>query len=123
MKLRKWLIYIIPIIFILLSIGLMAGGSLFKHPMGEDDRLLEAVKNLEDNVKKKEWKQSSNDINYALKAWSKVVNRIQFSVEREYMFQISGTLARIKGGIEAEDDKAIMEEIYFFYDLWENLGK
>lgn len=101
----------------------MAGGSLFKHPMGEDDRLLEAVKNLEDNVKKKEWKQSSNDINYALKAWSKVVNRIQFSVEREYMFQISGTLARIKGGIEAEDDKAIMEEIYFFYDLWDNLGK
>lgn len=123
MKLRKWLIYIIPIIFILLSIGLMTGGSLFKHPMGEDDRLLEAVKNLEDNVKKKEWKQSSNDINYALKAWSKVVNRIQFSVEREYMFQISGTLARIKGGIEAEDDKAIMEEIYFFYDLWDNLGK
>lgn len=101
----------------------MAGGSLFKLPMGEDDRLLEAVKNLEDNVKKKEWKQSSNDINYALKAWSKVVNRIQFSVEREYMFQISGTLARIKGGIKAEDDKAIMEDIYFFYDLWENIGK
>lgn len=101
----------------------MAGGSLLKQPLGEDDRLLETVKNLEAAVKKKEWKRAGNDIVYALKAWSKVVNRIQFSVEREYMFQISGTLARIKGGIEAEDDKAIMEEIYFFYDLWENLGK
>lgn len=122
MQLRKWLIYIIPIVFILFSIGLMAGGSLLKHPLSEDDRLLEAVKNLEANVKKKEWKPASKDIDYALKAWSKVVNRIQFSVERDYMFEISGALSRIKGGIEAEDDKAIMEEIYFFYDLWESLG-
>jgi hypothetical protein len=122
MKLRKWLIYIIPIVFLVISIGVMAGGSFLKQPLGKDDRLLEAIKNLEDDINKKEWKQAGNKIDYAQKAWSKIVNRIQFSVEREYMFQISGALSRIKGGIEVEDDKATMEEIYFFYDLWESLG-
>lgn len=123
MKRRKLLIYLIPIVFLLISIGIMAGGSILKHPLGEDDRLLEAVKDLEKDIKNKEWSKASDHIQYALKAWHKVLNRIQFSVEREYMLEISGALARIKGGIEVEDDKAVMEEIYFFYDLWENLGK
>lgn len=123
MKRRKWLLYLIPIVFLLFSIGLMAGGSILKHPLGEDDRLLEAVQKLEADVKHKQWDQANDHIEYALKAWNKVVNRVQFSVEREYMLEISGALARIKGGIKAEDDKAIMEEVYFFYDLWGNLGK
>ncbi len=123
MRGRKLLIYLVPIVFLLISVGLMAGGSLFKHPLGENDRLFEAMKSLEADVRNKDWDQAGDEIDYGLKAWGKVVNRIQFSVEREYMFEISGTLARIRGGIEAEDDKAIMEEIYFFYDLWENLGK
>lgn len=103
-------------------IFIMAGGSLLKKPIGEDDRILEAIQELEKHVKNKEWKEAKNRIEYVGKGWNKVVNRIQFSVEREYMFEISGTIARIKGGIEVEDDKAIMEEIYFFYDLWDNLG-
>jgi hypothetical protein len=123
MQKRKWLIYLIPTVFLLFSIALMTGGSLLKEPFGEDDRLNEAIQNLEADVKNKQWKQARDHAQYALIAWNKVVNRIQFSVEREYMLEISGSLARIKGGIEAEDDKAIMEEIYFFYDLWENLGK
>lgn len=123
MQKRKWLIYLIPTVFLLFSIALMTGGSLLKEPFGEDDRLKEAIQKLEADVKNKQWKQARDHAQYALTAWNKVVNRIQFSVEREYMLEISGSLARIKGGIEAEDDKAIMEEIYFFYDLWDNLGK
>lgn len=123
MKRRKWLIYLIPTVFLLFSIGLMAGGSLLKEPLGDDDRLLESIQKLEADVKNKQWKEAGDHIDYALNAWHKVVNRIQLSAEREYMLELSGALARIKGGIEAEDDKAIIEEIYFFYDLWENLGK
>jgi hypothetical protein len=120
---RKWLIYLIPTIFLLFSIVLMAGGSLLKEPFGEDDRLKESIQKIEADVKKKQWKQAGDHAEYALKAWHRVVNRIQFSVERDYMLEISGALSRIKGGIEAEDDKAILEEIYYFYDLWEYLGE
>jgi hypothetical protein len=119
---RKWLIIVFPVLFLLVSVGIMAGGSFLKQPMGKDDRVLEAVQQLEKNVKGKDWEQAKERSKYAMKAWKKVVNRIQFSAEREYMFEISGTLSRIHGGIEAEDDKAILEEIYYFYDLWDNLG-
>jgi hypothetical protein len=122
MQRRKWLIYLIPTVFLLFSIALMAGGSLLKEPFGEDDRLKESIEKLEADVKKKQWKQAKVHTEYALKAWHRVVNRIQFSVEREYMLEISGALSRIKGGVEAEDDKATLEEIYYFYDLWEYLG-
>lgn len=119
---RKWLIIMIPSLILLVSVGIMAGGSLLKQPMGNDDRIVEAIQQLEKNVKKKDWEKANERSKYAMKAWKKVVNRIQFSTEREYMFEISGALARIQGGIEAEDDKAIIEEIYYFYDLWDNLG-
>jgi hypothetical protein len=120
---RKWLIIVVPLLFLLVSVGIMAGGSFLKQPMGEDDRLLEAIQQLEKKVKGKDWKQANERSTYAMKAWKKVVNRIQFSTEREYMLEISGVLSRIQGGIEAEDDKAIIEEIYYFYDLWDNLGR
>jgi len=77
---------------------------------------------LEKQVEAKQWTQAKSEIEYALKAWDRIVNRIQFSVERETIYDILGTLARMKGGVAAKDDKAIMEEIYYFYVLWENLG-
>ncbi|WP_268236519.1 hypothetical protein [Caldalkalibacillus thermarum] len=31
-------------------------------------------------------------------------------------------LARIKGSVEAEDDQALLVDIYYFYELWDSLG-
>ncbi len=101
----------------------MTSANLLKEPLGKDDRLLEAIQELEENVNHKRWQASQKNLVYAEKAWHKVVNRVQYSVEREYMYQISETLARMKGGIKAKDEETIMAEIYVFYDLWKNLGK
>lgn len=122
-KIRKLLIYIVPILVLLLCIALMTSATILKKPFGEEDRLLEAIQEIEANTNKEEWKKANENIVYAEKAWHKVVNRVQYSVEREYMYKISETLARMKGGIKMEDDKTVIGEIYVFYDLWENLGK
>ncbi|MEK4274625.1 DUF4363 family protein [Paenibacillus sp. FSL R7-0026] len=122
MKTRFWLLYVLPIFLILVFVAIMASGSFLKKPFGTDDRLLESVQMLEKQVEGKQWTEAKSQINYAMQAWDKVVNRIQFSVERESIYDILGTLARMKGGVAAEDDKAIMEEIYYFYVLWDNLG-
>jgi len=122
MKARLWLLYVVPIVLILIFCAVMATGSILKKPWGENDRLVESVQSLEKEVKAKQWTQAKSEIEYALKAWDRIVNRIQFSVERETIYDILGTLARMKGGVAAKDDKAIMEEIYYFYILWENLG-
>ncbi|MEK4365631.1 DUF4363 family protein [Paenibacillus sp. FSL M8-0212] len=122
MKTRFWLLYVLPIFLILVFVAIMASGAFLKKPFGKDDRLLESVQMLEKQVEGKQWTEAKSQINYAMQAWDKVVNRIQFSVERESIYDILGTLARMKGGVAAQDDKAIMEEIYYFYVLWDNLG-
>ncbi|RXT03728.1 DUF4363 family protein [Ammoniphilus sp. CFH 90114] len=119
---RKIMVFAVPILILTVSIAVMAGGSILKKPWGKDDRVLDAVQQIEKNVRAKQWKEAKDNADSATEAWKKIVNRIQFSVERDYMFEINGALARIKGGIEAKDDKAIMEEIYFFYDLFDGLG-
>ncbi|WP_145321838.1 DUF4363 family protein [Paenibacillus xylanexedens] len=122
MKTRFWLLYVLPIFLILVFVAIMASGSFLKKPFGTEDRLLESVQTLEKNVEDKQWTAAKSQIDYAMQAWERIVDRIQFSVERETIYDILGTLARIKGGVAAEEDKEIMEEIYYFYALWENLG-
>ncbi|WP_342551312.1 DUF4363 family protein [Paenibacillus sp. FSL R7-0652] len=122
MKKHKWLLYTIPIVMLLMFIMVMVSGPLLKKPFGTQDRLLDSIQLLEKQVQNKQWTPAKTQIDYAMKAWDRIVNRIQFSVERESIYDILGALARIKGGITARDDQAIMEEIYYFYALWDNLG-
>ncbi|WP_434750944.1 DUF4363 family protein [Paenibacillus amylolyticus] len=122
MKKHKWLIYTLPILILLLFITIMVSGPWLKKPFGTQDRLLESVQMLEKQVQDKQWVPAKAQVEYAMQAWDRIVNRIQYSVERESIYDILGALARIQGGIAAKDDQAIMEEIYYFYALWDNLG-
>jgi hypothetical protein len=121
--LKKWLLYAVPITFLLLSVVVMTCGGYLKEPLGEDDRLIDALHRVEQDVNAKNWEQAEKHIDEAKKAWDKIANRIQFSVERDKMMEINGALAKMKGSIKAEDDKTILEQIYYTYDVWENLGK
>lgn len=119
---RKWMLILIPSVLILLFAALFGAGSILKNPFGKEDRILESMHDLEKIVKEENWKQAKTKSEYAFNAWDQISNRIQYSVEREYMNDISGILARIKGGIEAKDDKTLLKEIYYFYEVWNNLG-
>ncbi|MDN4602227.1 DUF4363 family protein [Paenibacillus sp. F6_3S_P_1C] len=122
MKTRFWLLYVLPISMIILFCAILATGTFLKKPMGTNDRLLESVQKLEKEVQAKNWTEAKTQVDYAMKAWDRIVNRVQFSVERETVYEILSTLARIEGGVVAKDDKGIMAEIYYFYVLWDNLG-
>jgi hypothetical protein len=122
-KIRTWLLRLIPVLFIIISIAIMTTGNILKQPIGKDDQLVAAIKKLEANIEDKNWEGANENIDYAKKAWHKIANRIQLSVEREYVIEINGILDRIKGGVKAKDDQAITEEIYYFYGLWKYLGK
>ncbi|WP_128102173.1 DUF4363 family protein [Paenibacillus sp. DCT19] len=122
MKIRIWLLYVIPITLLILFCVILASGPFLKRPFGTEDRLLESVQSLEKQVQNKQWREAKSEAEYAMNAWDHIVNRIQFSVERETIYDILGTLARIRGGVAAQDDQALLEEIHYFYVLWDNLG-
>ncbi|KGX88731.1 DUF4363 family protein [Pontibacillus marinus] len=120
---KKFLLYLIPILTLAIFIVIMNSGSILKKSYGHDDRLVETVKKIEKEVANEEWENAEEHIKYIEEAWKKVTRRIQFSVEKEFILEISGVFAQIKGGIKGKDDQAVMENIYFFYELWDNLAR
>ncbi|WP_182200972.1 hypothetical protein [Paraliobacillus salinarum] len=120
---KKFLLYFIPILTIASFIVVMNSGYFLKGPFGDDDRLYEAITQIEQNVLEKKWEMAEENIAYSENAWKKIVRRIQYSVEKEYIIEINGILSRIRGGIKIYDDKAIIEEVYYFYEMWDKLAK
>lgn len=113
MKMRKWTMLAVAVLLLVIFRSRPGLRQFLKQPLGKEDRLLEAVQSIEQHVEKKNWKQAKDKVEYASNAWRRIVNRIQYSVEREYMYDISGILSRIRGGIVAKDDASVMEEVYF----------
>ncbi len=101
----------------------LASGGWLKEPLGKHDRVKEAVRQTELAIEQKDWDEASRSLHKAEKAWDTVANRIQFSVERQYMYDIGITLARLKGSIKAKDRAGALAETETFYLLWKELGK
>ncbi|WP_053220296.1 DUF4363 family protein [Virgibacillus senegalensis] len=120
---KKFLLYFIPLLTLAVFIAVMNSGAFLKQPIGKDDRLYESIQNLEADIKDKNWKKAKSEAIYMEKAWDKVVRRIQYSVEKEHILEIDGTISRIRGGVEAKDDQSVMEEIYYYYGQWEQLAR
>ncbi|WP_017726127.1 DUF4363 family protein [Halalkalibacterium ligniniphilum] len=118
---RKLLLILVPTLFIALSSALLVSTGWLKEPFSEDDRLQESIQALESHIKNQEWGQASQTQKKAEKAWESISKRIQFSVDREIMFEINGSLSRIKGSIEGRDQESTLIEIYYFYTLWESI--
>ena len=55
--------------------------------------------------------------------WDKVVNRVQFSAERNELDDLSMSIARLKGAIQAQDKPTGLTELSEAYEHWKNLGK
>ncbi|MCL7748380.1 DUF4363 family protein [Halalkalibacter alkaliphilus] len=119
---RKTLLYAVPVTFILVSLTLMISGGWLKEPMGDQDELLKSVQNIEQHVKRNEWQEAKREHTYTKKAWTIVSKRIQYSVGKESLSEVSQILSRMEGAIEANDANVTLVEAYSFYELWENLG-
>lgn len=100
----------------------MISGQWLKQPWGKDDQVIESLHQLEVQVKNKNWAKAEEQHQLTQKYWKKVANRIQFSVERESMFEINSSISKIRGAIEAKDEATVLTEIYHLYNLWDNLG-
>ncbi|MBB6448285.1 hypothetical protein HNR44_000234 [Geomicrobium halophilum] len=119
---KKFLLFSVPSLFLILSVVLMTGGSWIKEPMGAHDDLFSYVQNIEHFIEEENWEEASEEHQNAQQAWDTISKRIQYSVEREDMLAISETLSRIEGGIKEEDTSSISPELYYFYELWSELG-
>lgn len=119
---NKLLLYALPLLFICLAALLLTGGGWLKKPLGHNDDLLLHIEHVETYIDALEWDKAKKAHRKAANAWDIISKRVQFSVERDDMQAIQETIAKIEGGIQEENPSQVYPELYYFYDLWADLG-
>lgn len=119
---RKFLLMAIPIAVLIIFILLMHSGSILKKPLGEDDDIPQSINDMIEVVNNESWQEADNELNDLIKAWDKVVRRVQFGSERDEINKFTTCLARLQGAVKAEDKASALMELYEAYNHWNELG-
>lgn len=106
-----------------LFIAIIGSGFILKGSFTDDDDVIKQIDLIEKAANESNWEQARVDFKSGQKAWEKVKNRIQFSVERIFIEDIDEELATLSGAIIAEDKEASIITTEKIKLLWKELGK
>lgn len=120
---KKFLLYLTLTLTLLVFILVMNTGQYLKAPMGKEDNVPRYMKNVRIDIENSEWDSAKKNIKELDSAWHKVIPRIQFSVERTEINQLSVSLARLKGAINTENKAASLIELEEASKHWEQIDK
>lgn len=120
---KKLFSYIVPIIALLFFIAIMLSGNFLKKPKNPSEDVLSFTEIILKNAKDENWSEAEKNVYNLEKAWNKVLPRIQFSVERDEIYNIGLNIARLKGEILSEDKSAILTELYELKENWIELSR
>ena len=120
---RKFLVTSIPIVTVLLFVLIMLSGNYLKKPLGNEEGMPKRIELLIQEVHKENWDLANNHREELEKYWDKVVRRVQFSSERHEINELTVSIARLKGAIEARDKSSSLQLLYEAYEHWKDLGK
>lgn len=120
---KKFISYSIPIVTLTVFILLMLGGNYLKKPHNPSEDVIAIVEQSISHAKAEKWNILSQDIKDIDFAWHKIIPRIQFSVERDEIYNISLNLARLRGSISAEDKSSTLIELNEIIENWDELTR
>jgi len=120
---RKFMIIVIPIVTLVLFIMVMLSGNVLKQSLGTDDNMLQSLETVMQEVNQENWEVADQGADELDKVWEKVINRVQFSSERDEINDLSVNIARLKGAIQAKDKSIALTELSEAYEHWKGLGK
>ncbi len=120
---RKFLVITIPLFTLLLFVGIMLSGDFLKKPLGNDDDIPEAINELLQIVQLENWDEAGIRAKELDTIWKRIVNRVQFSSERDEINYFSMSLARLEGAILVKDKASAVIELKQAYEHWNQLGQ
>lgn len=120
---RKFLVIAIPIVTLTVFILVMLSGDFLKRPLGKDDNIPDSIQLIINDVELEKWAEAEKKADKLSTAWKKVVNRVQFSSERDEINALNVNIARLHGAIWARDKSSSLEELCEAYEHWDELGK
>ncbi|HHY64197.1 MAG TPA: DUF4363 family protein [Clostridiaceae bacterium] len=120
---RKLMVIAIPVLSMLLFLGIMLSGDFLKKPLGDDDNIPEAIDELIRTVQDENWADAGIKAKELHAKWNRIVNRVQFSSERDEIKSFYISLARLEGAILAKDKTNAIMELKEAYEHWDQLAK
>ena len=120
---RKFMIIAIPLVTLILFVMVMLSGDILKQPLVGDDNVPGSIETVVQDIKQENWEAAKQDTDHLTRVWDKVVNRVQFSAERNEINDLSMNIARLQGAIQAQDKTTGLTELSEAYEHWKSLGK
>ena len=101
----------------------MLSGDFLKKPLGKDDDIPESIDELLQIVQLEKWDEAGIKTKELNTRWKRIVDRVQFSSERDEINFFSMSLARLEGAILVEDKVNAVMELKEAYEHWNQLGQ
>lgn len=120
---KKFMSYFTPIIALILFITIMLSGKFLKNPRTPSEDVVNFVQNTITHANIENWEEVEIDIINLEKAWNKIQPRIQFSVERDELYNINVNIAKLKGSTLAQDKSSTLIELYEILENWNELTR
>lgn len=120
---KKILCYGIPVVILIVFVLIMTGGNYLKKPRNVNDDVVMYIKVITEDVKRENWDKAEENTKKLSDAWKKVTPRIQFSVQRDEIYNISVNIARLKGIVMGRDKTAAFVELSEMYENWIELTR
>lgn len=120
---QKFIYYFI-ISFLLASfVFILNSGDIAKKPWYRDDNFVLYATNLQKNIQGEDFKKAEENLDKLKKSWQKIVNRIQYSVEKDEINAINVNLARLTAYIKTGDKNQALAEMEEMWEHWHNLNQ
>ena len=119
---KKSTLLIIISAFIIIFIGIMQSGKVFKIMGGEAQDLSRNVKELMEIIKEENWQEAHKKSEEVERVFKQKSKWLQISEERDRLDEIARELARIRGYIYAEDMGGSLSELEEVLENWKEIG-
>ncbi|QGU93964.1 DUF4363 family protein [Clostridium bovifaecis] len=120
---KKLFRYFIPIAGLAIFVVIMLSGEYLKKPLDASEDVMSFVSTTIEDTKVEDWTKVKEDVYNLEHAWNRIAPRIQFSVERDEIYNIGINIARLKGALTSEDKSSALIELYELIENWNELSK
>lgn len=118
----KILKYTIPILFLIISIAIIESGFYVKN-IGKGKEIPEILNTMETNIENDEWDTATQKAEKLREIFKTQSRLIQFSVERDEIFQFIFNLALLEGYLKTKDHSNCIAQIHILSEYWKEFGK
>lgn len=121
---NKFLLYkLIPAVVLLLFIVIMISGTFLRDTPEFSYHIPGYFPQLKKTISRNQWDTAVDQLGNLQSAWRKMVQWIQFSVERDEINNFQHSMARFKGYLEARDRPGAFAELEEMKETWNDLGQ